>query len=149
MNKKEPTLKLKIRLDEFRLKLNDIIRYTIEGEVKRGNAYGVHYFRSSNHQILEMIHETNHCGVWEAMIEMRHPKTNAWVKKKKSSTFFPVSWTEDELRFKLEEAFINSKPVSSFKSIGYTSCNVPVVFIFKNKIVSCCYPLRRPILDER
>ena len=126
---------------EFLLQLDDIIQYIIEGKIKRGKCFGIHLFCTSYHRNVEIIQPADKNGIWQALLETRHPKTNTWVKKEKSSTMFPKIWDEKMLKIKLIEAFENKKKKTSYKYIGFTHCKVPIVFIFQKGIISSVYPL--------
>ncbi|HOZ51445.1 MAG TPA: EndoU domain-containing protein [Chitinophagaceae bacterium] len=131
----------KITQAQFQCQLPSIISHMIEGEIKRGKCFGIHFFNAEIHQVKSILKEPNLLGVWEADIEVKHPKTKVFVKKKKSSTLFPLTWTKTDLAIKLIEAFANAKFTTSYKSIGITSCQIEIVFIFQNGMITSCYPI--------
>ncbi|MCC7028816.1 MAG: EndoU domain-containing protein [Chitinophagaceae bacterium] len=132
---------IKLSPEEFSQQLREVMTHMTTGEIKKGKSYGIHFFKTSHHRIGELIRPANAKGVWEARIDVRHPKTNAWVSKKKSSTLFPVSWTETILLQKIAEAYENSFLNNSFKKIGSTSCGIRIAFIFQQGVLASCYPL--------
>jgi hypothetical protein len=152
-NKKEQTLHIftakntpitvpdKLKMHNFDVQLPFIISHVINGEIKRGHSFGIHYFQKELHKINELITPANELGIWEATIYMLHPKTKNWVSKKKSSTFFPENWDYNTLLLKIKEAFDNKRQTHSYKFLGNTSCGIPVVFLYRDNIVVACYPI--------
>lgn len=126
---------------EFHQQHTPILQHLIMGEIKRGKSYGIHFFHNGLHRIDEITKPANTLGVWEATIQVRHPKTNAWVSKKKPSTFFPKAWTQEMLLIKLEEAFQAKQKVQPYKFLGKTSCGIPVCFLIKDKLITSCFPI--------
>lgn len=131
----------KISLQEFHEQLPNILSHIIQGKIKEGRSFGIHFFHASFHQIKEIVREPNLQGVWEARIEVKHPKTKFFVKKRKSSTLFPMEWTEADLAIKLVEAFNNAEVLRTYKYIGATSCGIQIVFIVQQGMISSCYPI--------
>lgn len=131
----------KLSPEEFSRQLSQIMTHMTTGEIKKGKSFGIHFFKTSHHRISEIIRPANEKGVWEACIDVRHPKTNAWVSKKKSSTLFPTAWKEQDLALKLKEAYTNSTQSNSYKKFGTTSCGIKVAFIFQNGEIASCYPV--------
>lgn len=132
---------IKLSPEEFSQQLREVMTHMTTGEIKKGKSYGIHFFKTSHHRIGELIRPANAKGVWEARIDVRHPKTNAWVSKKKSSTLFPVSWTEKILLEKMNEAYKNSRENHSFKKYGLTTCGIKIVFVFQQGLLASCYPI--------
>lgn len=118
-----------------------ILTHVLDGEIKKGKCFGVHFYQKEKHVIEELTLPPNKYGIWEAIVKIKHPTTSAWVKKEKASTFFPKNWTQEILIQKLKEAYNNRIKKQSYKHIGTTSCGIKVVFIFQNNIVSSCFPL--------
>jgi hypothetical protein len=127
-------------LQDFENQLPSILNHILEGEIKKGKSIGIHFFQPEKHQIIEILKEKNKNGVWEAFIQIRHPKTNTWVKKEKASTFFPMHWTYEQLVEKLKIAFVNKKRKYVYQYIGKTDCGVKVIFFLKNNLVVSCFP---------
>ena len=118
-----------------------MLSHILQGEIKKGKCFGIHFFDPENHLVDEIIHEANNFGIWEANIKIKHPKTGSWVVKEKSSTFFPSAWTQAMLITKLEEAFEQKTKLKPYKYKGTTSCGVSIAFFFKENVVVGCYPL--------
>ena len=127
-------------LQDFDYQLPGIINHILHGEIKKGKSIGIHFFQPEKHQIIEIVKEENKNGVWEAYIQIRHPKTNTWVKKEKASTFFPINWTHEQLIEKLKIAFQNKKRKYVYQYIGKTDCGVKIIFFLKNNQVVSCFP---------
>ena len=127
-------------LQDFDYQLPGIINHILHGEIKKGKSIGIHFFQPEKHQIIEIVKEENKNGVWEAYIQIRHPKTNTWVKKEKTSTFFPINWTHEQLVEKLKIAFLNKKRKYVYQYIGKTDCGVKIIFFLKNNLVVSCFP---------
>lgn len=127
--------------DDFDYQLQFMIAHVVIGEIKKGKSFGIHLFQKDIHQIDEITKPTNEFGVWEATLKILNPKTKAWVQKEKASTFFPIHWTENTLKTKLNEAFSNKKRKYSYKYIGTTSCGVKIAFLYRKNIVASCFPL--------
>ncbi len=121
--------------------LPQLLKHLKYGEIKKGKSYGIHFFVDGLHRVREAINPANKQGIWEAKIDVRHPKTNAWVQKVKSSTLFPITWSESMLTIKLTEAYLNSKPLTSYKYYGKTDCGIPIVFVLQNKVITSCFPV--------
>nr|MBP6315064.1 EndoU domain-containing protein [Chitinophagaceae bacterium] len=126
---------------DFLIRFPDLLKHLKYGEIKKGKSYGIHFFDCGIHRVRESIRSTNNQGVWEAKIDVRHPKTNAWVQKEKSSTLFPIHWTQEQFISKLTLAFQNSKRITSYKYCGSTDCGIRIVFIIQKNEITCCYPL--------
>jgi hypothetical protein len=126
---------------DFLHRFPELLKHLKYGDIRKGKSFGIHVFDYGLHRVRESIHPANKRGIWEAKIDVRHPKTNAWVQKEKSSTLFPIGWTEELLISKLTYAFKNSKIITPFKYRGITDCGIRIVFIFQNNDMSCCYPL--------
>ncbi len=123
------------------MRLPEVFTHISSGEIEKGNSKGIHFFQTARHRIAEMIGPANEHGVWEARIDIRHPHTNAWVSKKRSSTLFPRQWTLDILTEKLEQAYVNQTPRIGHRRIGKTDCGMSIVFIFQEGKWMSCYPL--------
>lgn len=126
---------------DFADALPQLLKHLKYGEIKKGKSYGIHFFVDGLHRVRESINPANKQGIWEAKIDVRHPKTNAWVQKVKSSTLFPITWSESMLTIKLTEAYLNSKQVTSYKHCGKTDCGIPIVFVLQNKVITSCFPV--------
>ena len=123
------------------LQFSRVIDHITQGEIKRGKSFGIHVFDETIHQIEELVKPANEKGIWEAKLSMRHPRTNNWVKKTKSSTLFPISWDSEKLHSKLLEAFTQAILETSYKKVGKTSCGIEIVFIYQQGEITACYPL--------
>jgi hypothetical protein len=126
---------------DFELALPQLLVHLKQGDIKKGKSIGIHFFDHGLHRVCERIKPANAQGIWEAKIAVRHPNTNAWVPKEKSSTLFPIHWTAQVLSTKLREAFHNAKRVTAYKQLGKTACGISIVFIFQQKKLSSCYPV--------
>jgi hypothetical protein len=119
-------------------RLQEALEHILKGQIRKGKSIGIHFFLPQQHRIAEIIQEANHNGIWEARNEILNPKTQAWVKKKESSTFFPVTWTLNDLYKNMSDAFANKTQVKPYKHIGKTAGGIEIIFIYRNgKIVSC------------
>lgn len=127
--------------DQTTLQFSRVIHHITYGEIKRGKSFGIHVFDETIHQIEELVKAENEQGVWEAKLSMRHPRTNCWVKKSKSSTLFPKAWDSQTLNRKLEEAYSSACFETSYKQVGRTSCGIEIVFIYQQGEITACYPL--------
>lgn len=127
--------------EQTTLPFSRVIHHITYGEIKRGKSFGIHVFDETIHQIEELVKPANEKGIWEAKLSMRHPKTNNWVKKAKSSTLFPISWDDEILHSKLLEAFTQASVETSYKKVGKTSCGIEIVFIYQQGEITACYPL--------
>lgn len=126
---------------DFDIQLPHMMQHIITGELKKGKYYGIHFFKSEHHQIREITKPPNQDGIWEANINVKHPRTKVWGKKEKPSTFFPLHWQEETLIAKLQEAYSTRKKIFSYKSIGQTSCGIKIAFFTRNQHVVSCFPI--------
>jgi hypothetical protein len=122
-----------------------VLEHLIDGEIIKGKYVGIHFFQAEHHQIDTIIHEADALGVWEASIVVKHPKTHFWRKKDKPSTFFPITWSKEQLIEKLEQAYGNKKKIYTYKYIGTTNCGIQVAFFIRNETIVSCFPLRNKL----
>jgi hypothetical protein len=134
--------------NDFDVQLPNMLNHILDGELKKGKYYGIHFYRDQHHQIQEVTKLPTQNGIWEAKIKIQHHRTKAWVKKEKASTFFPLSWQQDELVEKLKEAYVCRKKIFSYKHIGHTSCGIKIAFFFRNNNVVSCFPIY-PIFQQK
>lgn len=132
-----PSQNKQTEIDELSL----VIQHVMWGEIRQGECFGVHFLDAIQHRVVEETRPVNEKGVWEALIEVRHPRTNSWVRKRKPSTLFPRHWTKEILEKKLQMAFQQKNRVTSFKAQGMTDCGIVVVFIKQQQLITSCYPL--------
>jgi hypothetical protein len=123
------------------VELLQVMKHLMVGEIKKGKCIGIHYFCTAHHKIAQITKPVNEQGIWEASLATRHPKTNAWVYKNKTSTLFPNTWSESTLLLKLKEAYRKSKRVTPYKKKGTTQCGIEIVFIYQQNVITSCYPL--------
>ncbi|CDF78550.1 conserved hypothetical protein [Formosa agariphila KMM 3901] len=121
----------------------EIFEHCIKGQVKKGKVSGVHYYNSERVKILKLIKQNNKTGIWEAEIEFLDKKTNTWVKKEKSTTFFPRNWSMHQLFHECEFAVEHKQKVAGKKNvfISQTVSGIEVEIIIINDKMRSIYPL--------
>ncbi|MEO6832423.1 MAG: EndoU domain-containing protein [Chitinophagaceae bacterium] len=127
--------------DQFEGTLIDMITHVILGTITKDNVSGIHFFNPKFHRILETTKAKNEKGIWEAKIEAKRPNKVDWVKKVRTSTFFPIEWTMELLVLKISEAFENKKKLTESRYIGRTKCEIDIVFIMDGKRIISVFPM--------
>lgn len=81
------------------------LTHIFEGEIKGTKAVGWHYEPSSTTgRIVSIVRPPNSQGVYEAVVEI------GGVLKNDTSTFFPKTWSKDEVMSAIYEAYRNANP---------------------------------------
>ncbi len=60
-------------------------------------------------------------GLYKAAVDVRDPRTGAWVRKEHESTFFPAHYTEADVKQAIDEAYANRKTAPDGRWEGRTS----------------------------
>jgi len=118
-----------------------IIQHCVNGRIIRNDVLGVHLFYTDRIRIIEIINPENSKGIWEAKIEVFNIMNNKWIPKDRT-TFFPRSWTLQQLIIECQIAFMNKIKISEKRYKGYTKNNIPVIFVLDeyNELLTV-YPL--------
>ena len=101
--------------------LNGEIKYRADGTPK---AQGFHHEGPGTKKNARIVEGTktkpNAQGVYKAEVKIRDPRTGAWVRKERISTFFPEKWDRSEVRKAILEAFANRtvRPDGSWTGTG-------------------------------
>jgi hypothetical protein len=118
-----------------------IMEHSKNGKVASKNVSGIHLYEDKKHRILEIINPKNDLGVWEAKIEVLN-RNNKWIPKEKPTTFFPESWTLQQLIVECEKAYNEKVKLSECVYMGYTKSGIPVKFIFDSNFdLKTIYPI--------
>lgn len=81
------------------------LTHIFEGEIKGAKSVGWHYEPSSTTgRIVSIVQPPNTQGVYEAVVEI------GGVLKTNTSTFFPKTWSKDEVMSAIYEAYRNANP---------------------------------------
>lgn len=120
-----------------------LLEHTTKGKIIGNKISGVHYYNPERVKILRVLKVNKLTKVCEAEIEYFNPKTNEWIKKEKPTTFFPLTWNENQLFHECEYAFKNMKKKENSDSVYYskTISNIDVEIIKINENVKSIYPL--------
>ncbi len=83
--------------------------HVFRGEIsRRSRATGFHH-RPSGGDNARVVSGTESApdrhGVYEAVVEIRNPDTGEWVRKDRTSTFFPDDWSADRILDEIAGAF--------------------------------------------
>jgi hypothetical protein len=123
------------------------VDHIFRGEINaRDNAVGFHYRGSTYHQgyarVIEITKSRNSQGIFEATVEIYNPNTGQWVPKQAPSTFFPDSWTAEQVLMEIRGAFINKTPVGTYGWRGFSPSGLSIQgFIDDFGNISTAWPL--------
>jgi Bacterial EndoU nuclease len=85
--------------------------HIINGNINsRGVGTGGHYLRSPDVRVTQVTGPVNAQGVSQGYIQVRDLTTGRWIDKPTETTFFPTTWTQNQLRNEVTVAFQNSRP---------------------------------------
>jgi hypothetical protein len=88
-------------------------------------------------------------GVYQARVQIQDPATGIWIDKKASSSFFPKSWTPEQVNAEVMSAFGNktwiepSKPGMPRSWEGTGDAGIRVQGHFNNGRIDTAYPIWR------
>jgi len=120
----------------------EVIEHCIKGKIKKGKITGVHFYDEKSVKIKKVL-KRNKMGVFEAVIEYYDSEMNRWLKKEKSSTFFPLTWTYSKLFHECLFALNNKN--KKFGTLNlYRSkmkSGIKVEIVIKEGILKSIYPL--------
>ncbi|MEV4437826.1 EndoU domain-containing protein [Streptomyces sp. NPDC049577] len=101
---------------------DEAFHHVLSGEIKYGRdgrpRVAGYHFRPGGRdpwgikvpKILKLDHRT---GITQGNVWMRDPRSGEWVMKRNKSTFFPLRWSEKEVRRAMTKAFENGKIVDA------------------------------------
>ena len=114
------------------------------GMISNKKVKGVHFYNPENIKILEII-DSNENGVYSARIEKLNKKTGDWIEKDEVTTFFPDSWSVNELFHECYYAYTNRVPDTGnvYKSTTKNGIKVKLIINDENKLLTIY-----PVLDE-
>jgi hypothetical protein len=120
----------------------DSLEHLIQGEIKNEKVTGIHFYNEKRVKIIEIL-ETNQLGVWSAIIEKFDPKTNNWIKKESSTTFFPRSWSLAKTISEITDAEKNKVRKVDSQNIytSKTTSGIVVEIIIMNGKMKTIYPI--------
>ncbi len=120
------------------------IEHIVTGSVKKGQVSGIHFVDPEKVMITEVVNQ-NQQGVFEAKFKVFDHKTQKWFEKELTSTFFPESWSLNQLFHECFYAYIHcsNKPINGkinlFKSTTKSGVKVAVVLVGEK--VKTIYPM--------
>jgi Bacterial EndoU nuclease len=120
-----------------------LLEHSTKGRIIGKKVSGVHYYNSKRVKIIKVIRENKLTRVFEAEIKFLNLKTNEWIKKEKPTTFFPLTWNENQLFHECEFAYNNMKKKENSDKVysSKTISNIRVEIIKINGKVKSIYPL--------
>ena len=106
----------------------------------------MHFFDPKTTKIIEIVREDVRSGIIEAKIEAYNKPKNKWIKKDRSTTFFPRQWNLEQLFHECDFAFENKVKIEDKTNVyqSITISGIKVKIIIDGDIVRSIYP----ILDE-
>jgi len=121
----------------------NLIDHTIRGQVQKRKVYGIHYFDTTCMRIREKIKSENEVGVWVAKIDLLDKRNNQWIQKEQETSFFPLSWSMDQLFHECFFAFKNKVKAEAKKHIylSRTKTGIKVEIIVKENQLKSIYPI--------
>ena len=118
----------------------NLITHAIKGKIASKEVFGIHFFDNNTMKIIKILQKEDKNLVWRAEVEVYDKNYDTPFLKE--STFFPKSWSLNQLFHECYFAFINkikdSKKASVFISKTYSG--VPVEIIVKNDEIKSIYP---------
>ncbi|HEK2082877.1 EndoU domain-containing protein, partial [Proteus mirabilis] len=107
------------------------VEHIFHGEInRRGRAVGFHHETSIGHQgkarIIEIINFPNAHGVYQGKVEVFDIRTNQWVAKGPNSTFFPQSWSRQQVMLEIRGAYKNGTAQENGKWSGVSPSGVKI-----------------------
>lgn len=118
----------------------DLIKHIFGGEINaKGNAVGFHYEGISDAagKVVEIIDSPNAQGVYRAKVMVNG------VVKQQTSTFFPKSWTPEQVLDAIQEAFDNRvlKTGKKMQYTGMSKSGIKIEMYIDNGIILSAYPV--------
>lgn len=107
-----------------------IMQHSENGSIKGKDVRGIHIYNPRKIKILNMISNPNKLGIFKAEIEVLNERTNNWIKKESTTTFFPNDWDTYRLIHECYFAFVNRKKISETEYIGITELGIKVLFLY-------------------
>jgi Bacterial EndoU nuclease len=127
--------------ETFEFDFVDAIDHSIKGCHTKEKLSGIHFYNDKNTKIVEEL-ETNDKGVWTAIIEKVN-KNGEWIRKHRSTTFFPKDWTAAktiaEIIYAEKNKIQRTGEVNIFDS--NTRCGIKIEIITKNGKIKTVYPI--------
>jgi hypothetical protein len=133
--------------------------HVFEGELRPGpngttRALGYHHESQFSPSTTRVISGTETSldanGVYQARVQIQDPATGIWIDKKASSSFFPKSWTPEQVNAEVMSAFGNktwlvvpSQPGLPRSWEGIGDAGIRVRGHFNNGRIDTAYPIWR------
>ena len=128
---------------EFKREAVDSFIHATIGRIKNGDLTGIHFFDPERVRIIEILQTNNETNVFKATFEFLDNRTEKWISKKSSSTFFPRSWNIARLLMECKFAFdrLENDKLIDGKIKSITESNIEVEIIIRNGQLKSLYPL--------
>ena len=120
----------------------ELLEHCSKGKIKNGLITGIHFYDKEVVKIKKIL-KKNKFGVFEAKIEYYDSEMNRWTRKEKPSTFFPSTWTYNQLFHECLFAVKNkNKKVGTLNVYrSKMESGIKVEIIIKNGLLKSIYPL--------
>lgn len=120
------------------------VQHATVGSIKKGVLTGVHFYDPKRVKILEVL-DKNDFGVFEARFQFFNQKTEEWIEKPGTSTFFPQNWSLTKLFHEIAYAyfdFAKEKIAGSDKLFrSQTKSGIEIRIVQDGEKVKSIYPI--------
>ncbi|WP_425516847.1 DUF637 domain-containing protein [Photorhabdus caribbeanensis] len=123
------------------------VEHVFHGEInRRGNAVGFHHEAGIGYQgkarITAITAPPNAQGIYRGKIEVFNPQTGQWVQKGPESTFFPQSWSRQQIMSEIRGAHKNATIQPNGKWEGVSPSGVKIGgYLDNNGNINTAFPV--------
>ncbi|EMH4164451.1 EndoU domain-containing protein [Pluralibacter gergoviae] len=106
-------------------------KHIFHGEInRRGRAVGFHHEGGIGHQgkakVTQITTSPDAHGVYKGKVEIFNSTDNQWIQKGAESTFFPKSWSKQQVMSEVRGAYDNSTILPNGKWEGLSPSGVKI-----------------------
>jgi len=123
--------------------------HIFQGEInRRGLAVGYHHRPNgkdgSKARMVKMTGLPNRQGVYIGRVEIRNPANGQWVSKLSSSTFFPDSWSQNQVLSEIQSAFVSAnKSKEPWQGTSPSGLKIEGYYNKTTNTITTAYPIYR------